>query len=364
VVATVASVVGTADFAFTFDAPVVSFSSNLNGPTSGLVRVTIGGVDFGLSDLTLTASLPAQVWSTTWTSGTSVVVPQPIPVALVPTAPRALTLTVSAIVGTATPPLAFSFDAPVVSSTREPGNGPRTLGMSLTLRGQNFGATDATASWAAYDSEGKFSLGVATVSWSSDTTVRIVTADSLSTSTSVYRVARRVVTLTVAAIVGTGSPGVGFTFDPPFATVVETVNGPASGGTPVTLLGLNFGAVVDPTASVLLAFQYGSAGPFGGLSTNACSGNSCAAACLTTSWTTSTIVTCAAPVGTQRDVRISTAFDGVGFTTAMVFTYDAPAITSTYQANIPASTGLVVTISGLNFGQYDTTPETTVGSVT
>jgi len=299
------------------------------------VRVTIGGVDFGLSDLTLTASLPAQVWSTTWTSGTSVVVPQPIPVALVPTAPRALTLTVSTIVGTATPPLAFSFDPPVVSSTREPGNGPLTLGLSLTLRGQNFGATDATASWAAYDSEGKFSLGVATVSWSSDTTVRIVTADS---DRSVYGVARRVVTLTVAAIDGTGSPGVGFTFDPPFATVVETVNGPASGGTPVTLLGLNFGAVVDPTASVLLAFQYGSAGPF-------------AAACLTTSWTTSTIVTCAAPVGTQRDVRISTAFDGVGFTTAMVFTYDAPAITSIYQANVPASTSLVVTISGLNFGQ-------------
>ena len=113
VVATVALVVGTASFAITFDPPVVTSSSNLNGPTSGLVRVSISGISFGLSDLTLTASLPAQVWSASWTSSTSVLVPQPIPVALVPTAPHALSLTVSSVVGTAAS-WAFSFDAPVV----------------------------------------------------------------------------------------------------------------------------------------------------------------------------------------------------------------------------------------------------------
>jgi hypothetical protein len=74
---TVAYVSGTGKPVFSFDAAVAS-SINLNGAVSGYAPVTVSGMDFGMSDQTVTAGMNmgggsnAQSCSTSsWTSATT-----------------------------------------------------------------------------------------------------------------------------------------------------------------------------------------------------------------------------------------------------------------------------------------------------
>ena len=69
----VGGVVGTMTEGFSFDAPVVCFSSIRNTPLSGRGSVTVSGLSFGSSVYTATAAIGSAPCSTSmWTSGTSV----------------------------------------------------------------------------------------------------------------------------------------------------------------------------------------------------------------------------------------------------------------------------------------------------
>ncbi|MEC7276813.1 MAG: IPT/TIG domain-containing protein [Bdellovibrionota bacterium] len=121
----------------------------------------------------------------------------------------------------------------------------------------------------------------------------------------------------------------GFTYiPPPTVTSVDIPNGPAAGGTTITVTGTNF-IVGSPTTVTVGTF-----------------------ACTSVNVTTTTTLTCVTGAGTAGNYQITVEnFDGQSATSALnIFTYDpAPTIASINRSTSRMAGGLTLTITGFNF---------------
>ena len=159
---------------------------------------------------------------------------------------------------------------------------------------------------------------------------------------------KRITRLTIAALIGThasgswGGFGGFFTFDVMTISQAFPGNAPAmssvQGYTSVTLYGMNWMSV-DITPSVEMSAD---------------TGNSCQ----TTSWSTTTAVRCQPALNGYLQARTVLARFGANqFASTQTYTFDAPLLTNIALPNAMQTTGQFATISGINFGNLDATPE-------
>jgi len=121
----------------------------------------------------------------------------------------------------------------------------------------------------------------------------------------------------------------GFTYiPPPTVASVDIPNGPAAGGTTITVTGTNF-IVGSPTTVTVGTFP-----------------------CTSVNVTTTTTLTCVTGAGTAGNYQITVEnFDGQSATSALnIFTYDpAPTISTINRSTSRMAGGLTLTITGFNF---------------
>jgi hypothetical protein len=320
---TISTVTGTKVASFSYDAPVLTHSSNWNSPSTGGASVTVMGLNFGEIATTATVYLGSTLCGTTsWSSATALVC-RSLERTLLGNHKHAA-VTISSGVGTVL--YAFSYDAPAISRSA-PANLPNSLSLSMTLNGVNFGGYDTSPSATVGSSH------CTTTVWWTDTAVRCYMGTS-----NVNGVGAAIKSaMTISQLVGTMM--MAFTFDSPAVTHAYHYNLPTSGMASVTLSGFNFGAYSDYTPSV----RIGSTG------------------CGTSTWTSVSTVRCTLPSGDgagQSPVMTIASLTG---TISSAFTYDSPVISTFNVQNGALSGGTSISISGANFGKGNLSPSATVG---
>ena len=316
-----AGVVGTSAGTFSFDAPVLTVNTPTNGPTCLGSSLTLLGANFGALDVTASAALYGALYATcttlAWSANTRLMC------ATGTSAGSGLSMLVTVAASIGTLPLTYTFDSPSATLLRF-SNLPTCSSATLSIAGLNFGSSDFTSSAL---------VGIrscTTTAWTSSTAVSCAlpiagTAESQS------------VIGVVAALAGTNY--VGFSFDSPVASSMLPTNAAASGGTQVSISGLNF-ASVDATGTSKIH----------------------ADACLTTSWTTRTSVSCygTGPKGAGISRRLDVTIGQLLATLQTVFTFDAPVVSDSQLSNGPTSGSAPVTLSGLDFATNDLTPSAAI----
>ena len=264
-----------------YAAPVLSVLVR-NIPYSGDGSVTVSGLNFGTHDYTATQSLASGACGTSsWTSETSLQC-----FSLVSTAHAGLTtLTVGAVSGTAT--AIVTFDAPVASFARS--NAVVSSRGSVTVSGLSFGLSEHTATAQLV------SAVCMTSAWTSATSVGCQASALWDAEGSLYDV-MRMVQVTVGGVVGTMTEG--FSFDGPVASFVS-MNVPSTGRGSVTVSGLSFG-----------------------LSEATMSGSLASAVCVSSSWSSSTSLTCLSGAAIEVHAFMSATVNAAVGTGCSIFTFD------------------------------------------
>jgi hypothetical protein len=329
-------VAGTGLLVFTYDGPVITSADPKNGPTTGGASVSIGGMNFGASDATMTVAIAGSAWypealcsEVQWFSDSGIVCKD------AGGAGASISVYVTAVGAQFQFVNVFSYNPPSITGKSHV-NGPTTAGTSVTIIGTNFGSVDRTAETKVG------ATACATASWSTASSVVCLTPDG-------YGGAQQ---LSVNVRDQMGCDDSAFSYDPPLMSVVHNGNAPLTSGTTMSLLGTNFA-----TSNTSPTIKLGST------------------VCATSSWTAQTMVKChVAPywpvISTsanqpEKDLDVSVT---TGTTTSQLtsqakgFTYDLPVITMITNVNAPASTGASVTVTGLNFNTYDNTVTVKVGS--
>jgi hypothetical protein len=282
---TIAAVVGTRVFGFTFDTPVLSKYDPVNGPTSGGGYQTLLGTNFGSVDHTPTAlfqnGIEQQCYSTSWTSQTHVTCGTPSGYGSV----TKTVLTVAAMVGTRM--TGFTYDSPIVSDSNAV-NMPNTQQGTITIKGLNFATVYATPTILIADTM------CTTTAW---TTATAVLCNSVATGSG----SGNAIVTTLASLVGTGL-GI-FSYDTAAVTYLLSSNGVPSGSTSVTLNGINFG---DSTAT-----------PTAILGSSSCS---------TLYWMSVTTTKCTLSPGTGNSLDSFLMIGAVASTFQNVFSYNSPVV--------------------------------------
>jgi hypothetical protein len=231
------------------------------------------------------------------------------------------TLSISSMVGTHIEQH-FTYDAPTVTYTTSM-NAPTTSGASVTVQGVNFHGSDLTATIMLSTD------ACTTTSWSSITALSCQTPSGAGFGKSVVVVQDTL----------TGTQYLGFSYDSPVITSVATRNGPTSGASVTTIMGLNFGA-----ADLSLTAKLG------------------VTSCASTDWITETAVLCLNEAGFGIKGFVTVVLDDHSGTLAAGFTYDTAVLTAVSALNSPTSGGAMITLSGFNMvDQYDPTPSVRLG---
>ena len=239
-------------------------------------------------------------------------------------------LPVTAVVNTAigTKGAAFTYDAPTISMLDRP-NSPTSGGAPIQVLGTNLASDDTTPTVVMG------STMCTTTIWSSTSAVTCVSGIGTGRDMSML--------LYTANVIGTR--WIGFTYDSPASSLSMHFNTPTTSGQSVTVSGLNFGNP-DVTLSMSL-------GTF---------------LCATSSWTSSTTTACHSGPGGGAPVPIVTRtsfenrmVDAVVGTFANAFSYDAPAVSYHIVTNAPVTSGVLISVVGINFNSNDLTSSIQIG---
>ena len=200
---------------------------------------------------------------------------------------------------------AASGPAPTVTGV-SPNNGSMAGGTPVTITGTNF-ATGATVTFGA----------------TAATNVVVTNSTTITATTPAGNAGAATVTVTVSG--QSGSLSNGFTYiAPPTVTSVSPNNGPAVGGTTITITGTNFAT--------------GAAVIFGG------------AAATNVGVTNSTTITATTPAGTAGAVTVTVTVNGLSGSLSNAFTYVVPPTVTDVSPNSGSTAGgTAVTITGTNF---------------
>ena len=332
---------------------MTSFAEGLgsNGPYTGGTSTTIYGMNFGSNDPCPTITLRRVCQTTSWiTSSSLTCLTDSVTTSRMETSTR---VGGGAYAHTGSFVALFTFDAPVVT-TFAPVNVPSTGGSAVSLQGMNFGTVDYTATSEISGLHPDPRSLCHTTAWSTNSYVLCRAPSGFN--------AFRTISVTVGA--AGGSRQFTLTYNAPVVTFANPINFPAMaasvGMASMTVFGLNFG-VLDITPSLATT-----GGPD---------------MCQTTGWTANTAVRCQPALLGVMSQRYVVAYGNGGLNPAggalnqgtngaygahnFAVTYDAPIITWSTPANLPTTTKqdalMTVTISGINFGYTDSTPESYIG---
>jgi hypothetical protein len=233
------------------DASQAGHYSMVNSPKIGGMTVSLVGRNFGYgSGYTPSAALGLTACLTTSWSADTVLRCTSAPGS---GAKKAFFVTVGAVVGTTG--RWFTFDAPFITVIG-PTNGPVASGYTVTMRGHNFGASNASPTARIGNDMCGSSIWISTTSvYCQAGPVR--NGPGGTNNDYPWKGKNNHVAVTISAVVGTRSVGlgngrgVGFTFDAPVPTDLRPANGATSLGSTITLLGMSFGTTdVSSTAAL------------------------------------------------------------------------------------------------------------------
>jgi len=304
VVVTVCNQVNTLSRAVSYDKPALRAISGTNSPKTGGLTSTVSGANFATVDISGSFRFESAAESTRWKSDSSVMARAPAG------HDGMLQIVFTACHGMSTLTGAFTFDSPVITKGH-PTNGP-ALATTLTAYGLNFAKADYSAKTRIGGS------AVGTTAWTSDSAVASFAHSGVGGSHDmVFTIAKQFNSLKTV-----------FTFDDPVITNVLGTNGMATGGTDISIYGVNFGKW-DNSATAKV----------GG------------SACTSTRWVSNSHMICKAPAGLchNKDISIEYA-NGKRGLYSEVFDYNGPTVTVASLGNGPASGKNDVTVMGSNFG--------------
>jgi len=268
---------------FTYPAPpTVSSVSPGSGALGGGTLVTINGTNF-LAGATVmfgsaTATNVVVVNSTTITARTPAGSAGPVTVTVTNSTGLSGSLTNG-----------FTYLAPPIVSTVSPNSGATTGGTAVTITGTNFAAGAA-------------------VTFGSGTAINVVVVNSTTITATTPAGSSGAVTVTITVNGQSGNLANGFTYViAPTVSNVSPNNGPAAGGTTVTITGTNF------AAGATVAFG-------GAAATNVVVANS-------------TTITATTPAGTPGSVTVTVTLNGQSGSLTNGFTYSGGATITYIQGN-------------------------------
>jgi len=187
----------------------------------------------------------------------------------------------------------FSYDAPVLTMLTSK-NGPTTAGSTVTLVGKNFGTYSGHNPVTSID--GSPCIDNTWISYTSVLCAGSATGTGVSKS----------VGLTVGDAIGTFFHA--FTYDEPVALTLVSPNSPVTGGSVLSLIGVNFG-MDGSTPTVIIGLTE----------------------CKTSVWTSFSTLECVVARGYGKDnLRATAIVDSLIGTQQSVFSYDAPVLTDLY----------------------------------
>ena len=323
---------------FQYPVPVVSQFQRCNGPTTGGVSISIMGSYFGPVDANprlgggilrervgLIGSSTCQ--STTWTSDSSLscITSSGISPAL------KVGLTIedqTAMISRPSTMGLFSVDAPSVARASIGGNSSKTgtnsptLSGLIVLTGADYGLCDFTPSVQVVSA-------CSSTTWTSDSVVSCRMAQGFLSGQDV--------SITVG--VSTGSLTDALSFDVPVITSMNNSNARATGGSSISLTGLDFG-FYDSSSRMRMGYT----------------------ACQASVWTSDSSMTCTIPSGFYQSLTmtLSVGNDQVA-TMPLLWSYDMPIILSSAVVSDPTSD--ILTLDGINFGVWDNTIQADIGQL-
>jgi hypothetical protein len=300
-------------------------------PLSAGGAVTVSGVNFGVSNLSPSVRMGVTLCqATTFVSNTAV------RCQMLQGAGAALPIRLSLEGVSGTFMRAFTYDAPAVTLAAGATNMPNSAGVSITLSGINFGATDSNPKAGVGGTSCQISAWIAATSVSCLPSGGV--GASLAASVEVYGLGG-----TVSKV---------FSYDSPVVTALVLNNGPVTAGSTVTIAGQNFG-----TSAAQIAIA--------GLVEGRCS---------TTIWVSTTSLACTGTPTMLAGAGVGRSFlatiGGLVGTLPLSFTYDAPLVNRLYTTgaspagppNAPVSGKASITLVGGNFGAVGSTPTVLIGS--
>lgn len=322
---------GTLLAAMTYDDPLVTAMTPSNGPQSGGTAVTFHGVSFGTSNGNPTIMVGSACRFNSWISDTSATCTTQAgygkPTSTVDFSTTGCTAHGGVCRGVATG--LFAYDGPHPEGLTGALNAPSVGGGSITVSGTLFGAADPGSDITVL-------IGATTVTtvWVSDTSLKAAVPAGVGT---------RDVTVALAGAANTLSAA--FSYDKGEFAGLGPLNGPAAGGSTVTLQGSNFGKVPGLEVPTVMIGDTSAMG----------------------TWQSDSLVLYAVPPGVKAAapgatvvVRQPGATNGNMYPNTY-FTYDTGRISSVVPRVANTLGDTTVTVEGKNFGGTDSTPAAFIG---
>ena len=295
---------------FSYDAPVVTSLPCQNLPSSSGSSITIIGTNFGFEDATPLGRIGGTRCATTsWLSESTLVCRSNDG----RSSNLGLVVTIAGPIGTTNRQFWFTYDAPVVTSLA-PTNAALSGGGAIQISGVNMNADDSSPTvWVGISK-------CPTVSWYSATSLQCLVERGFGRRFSILA--------ECGSLAGTAL--LLFTYDAPVLTSLRSRNAPSSGEGSITILGTNY-FLEDLTATAILG----------------------SSACISSSWTSGTLVKCRPNQGEGRGQTVQLAAAGLVSSLFQGFSYDSPALTYVHRFNLPSSMSLSLSITGMNLGVLD-----------
>ena len=315
----VSTLSGTALIFMTYDSVALTAILPGNAPTSGQTSLTLAGVNFGATSLSVTARIGQTVCSeAVYIASTSMVCAVPAGTGRL----QSVVITTADVLASTRTAL-FTFDAPSATHLRSANAG--TSGWaSLTLVGLNFALQNFSPT---------VTLGMSVcISSSWVTTTTLVCSSAAGTGLGLGTL------LGISSLLGTSA--VQFSYDAPGITSVRAANGATSGSSSLTLRGVGFGTVnYSPFLSATPSFVQ----------------------CSTSSWVSPTVIRCLLQASYGSELSLGLVIGTLLGSAPLVFSYDAPVVTGVSYFASSALLGFS-TISGVNFGSANPTPTVRIGN--
>ena len=336
IVVTLCSIRGSITSVFTFDQPVVAFVGPRNSPTTAGVTNTVVGANLGFWDPSPIVFLGGTAAVVTFWHSNTALASKPEP-GVGKSLPTVIFLGDEAPERYGTVSGVFEFDDNMVTALIST-NAPAAGRAQVTVQGQNFGT---------YAYSGKVKLNPTRCQhseWRSDSAIMCLTPSGLGAEVSV-----------VATIAdSTSSLSRSFSYDAPRASSIAVTNGPTSGGSWLSLSGINFGShACSPRVSL---------------------GGSASLATWS-KWVSDSSLVLSAPPGGGPSHGVHVEVCGRHDVLSAVFSYDGPTVSGILRtiqrgaplfgeiivSNSPQSTGISLTVIGENFGGLDLSPHARIG---
>jgi len=376
--------IGSLTGSFSYDAPLITFVTPLNSATTGGIRLTVRGENFGPtadgniavtllsghatncpadvgctypSDLSSCECVPDYAASIVAGDSYDELVPPPPPLLYCCPYPcsyctltvadvrqvvttgagvgtgLAYAVTVAGQIGQAGAGNLFSFDAPKLYLVY-PNFGAQVGGTVISVIGENFGPTPTLPILTV----GLWCTGVGCTEGFTECTQIVLGTQHTTVLCTIPQGTGSQISAVATISDQTATLANSFSYAQPQPNLAFPKCAPTTGGSFITINGENFGRTDNNQVAKV------------GLTT-----------CQSTTWTSDSLVSCELSPGVGKQLGLEVESNGQSGTRANSFSYKAPHITAIEPGGGGTTGGYLTTITGDNFGLYDYTPEASLG---